>query len=122
MNFFCGTDIIEISRIKNAIETKKEKFLNKVYTNREIKYCNSKSKSKYQHFAARFAAKEAVYKTISSSINKPINWKEIEILNEDNGKPFVILKTKIENLEKIEISISHCKEYAVANAIAIYKE
>ena len=65
MEITCGTDIIEISRIKESIETQKEKFLNKIYTEKEIEYCESKKNQKYQHYAARFSAKEALFKAIS---------------------------------------------------------
>ena len=65
MKITCGTDIIEVKRIKDAINKKGDKFLNKIYTPFEIEYCNSKNSMKYQHFAARFAAKEAIFKAIS---------------------------------------------------------
>ena len=61
MKLLCGTDIIEINRIKDAIESLGEKFINKIYTKSEIEYCEGKGKQKYQHYAARFAAKEAVF-------------------------------------------------------------
>ena len=57
----CGTDIIEIERIKNSIERIGKKFLNTIFTDKEIEYCESHQNNKYQHYAARFAAKEAVY-------------------------------------------------------------
>ena len=62
MSISCGTDIIEIERIRHSIEKLGEKFLNKVYTNNEIQYCENKRKQRYQHYAARFAAKEAIFK------------------------------------------------------------
>lgn len=117
-----GTDIIEISRIKKDIETIGEKFLNRVYTQKEIEYCESKKNQKYQSYAARFAAKEAIYKALSNFINFEYSWKDFEILNDENGKPHVKLNFKIEQLEDLQISLSHCKEYAVANVVAIYKE
>ena len=117
-----GTDIIEISRIKKDIETIGEKFLNRVYTQKEIEYCESKKNQKYQSYAVRFAAKEAIYKTLSGFIDFEYSWKDFEILNDANGKPYVKLNFKIEQLEDLQISLSHCKEYALANAVAIYKE
>ena len=65
MKITCGTDIIEIERVKESIENLGEKFLERVYTKKEIEYCESKKKQKYQHYAARFAAKEALFKAIS---------------------------------------------------------
>ena len=98
MQIKCGIDIIEIDRIKEAIETTKEEFINRVYTKKEIEYCESKNNMKYQHYAARFAAKEATFKAISEEFGKyEITWKDIEI------------------------SISHCKNYAVANVTVLLK-
>ena len=68
MQIKTGIDIIEVNRIKEAIQDLDEKFLKRVYTNYEIEYCNSKNNMKYQHFAARFAAKEAVFKAISNKL------------------------------------------------------
>ena len=124
MNYTCGIDIIEIDRIKKSIEELGDKFLDKIYSKKEIEYCESKNKAKYQHYAARFAAKEAIFKAISCRLKDKfeITWKDAEILNDENGKPYVhILTDKIKNLENIDISISHCKEYAVANVIAIWE-
>lgn len=121
MKIVNGTDIVEISRIKKDIETLEEKFLNRIYTEKEIEYCESKKNQKYQSYAARFAAKEAIYKALSNYINFKYTWKDFEILNAENGKPYVKLGFEIEELEDLEISLSHCKEYAVANVVAIYK-
>ena len=68
MKVTCGTDIIEISRIKESIDNIGKKFLDKVFTTNEIEYCESKKNQKYQHYAARFAAKEAVFKAISNQL------------------------------------------------------
>lgn len=124
MKVKCGTDIIEISRIRECIESLGEKFLKKVYTEEEIKYCESKKSQKYQHYAARFAAKEAVFKAISDSLPDKfiLGWQDYEISNDETGKPNVKINgANLEDIENIEISISHCKEYAIATAIAIYK-
>ncbi len=122
MKSTCGTDIIEIERIKKSIEKFGQRFLNTVFTENEIKYCESKNGQKYQHYAARFAAKEAVFKALSNNINAPEEWKSIEILSEENGRPKVNLKIDVRNLENIDISLSHCKLYAVANVVANLKE
>lgn len=122
MKIVNGTDIVEISRIQRDVEQIGERFLNKIYTKKEIEYCESKKTQKYQSYAARFAAKEALYKALSNKINFEYSWKDFEILNEESGRPYVKLHFKIEDLESIEISLSHCKEYAVANVVAIYKE
>ena len=124
MKIRTGTDIIEIERIKNSIENSEKKFLERVYTEKEIEYCESKKKQKYQHYAARFAAKEAVFKAISSKLENKyeIEWKNIEVVNDDNGRPSVhFLDIDIQDIEEIDISISHCKQYAIANVVAIFK-
>ena len=99
MKSTCGTDIIEIERIKNSIDKFGDRFLNTVFTPKEIEYCESKKTQKYQHYAARFAAKEAVFKALSNNINAPDEWKSIEILSEESGRPKVNLK--IEEIRKI---------------------
>lgn len=122
MRISCGIDIIEINRIKKSIENKGEKFISTMYTEKEINYCESKKNQKYQHYAARFAAKEAIFKALSTRLEKRFNWKDFEILNDKNGKPKIVLQCEIPELEDIDISISHCKEYAVANVIAVYRD
>lgn len=124
MKISCGTDIIEVDRIKKSFIEFGAKFADKVFTEEEIEYCESKNKQKYQSYAARFAAKEAVFKAISELLKNKfdITWKDIEILNDDSGKPRVNLPLYIYNkIDNIDISISHCKEYAFAVAIILYK-
>ena len=120
MQIKSGIDIIEVERIKNSID---ENFLNKVYTENEIQYCESKKKNKYQSYAARFAIKEAAFKAISTLIKDKysISWKNIETINDETGKPsvkFISLTKEVEkelaNIESIDVSISHLEEYAVA--------
>lgn len=119
MKIKTGVDIIEIERVKKSIEETEGKFCERVFTQKEIEYCESKKAQKYQHYAARFAAKEAVFKAISFNLSNKydIGWKDIEILNDDAGRPYVnILKPNIK-IGDIDISISHCKEYAVSSVI-----
>ena len=86
MQISCGTDIIEIERIKQSIERLGDKFLNTIYTENEIQYCESHRENKYQHYAARFAAKEALYKAISGILpEETLTWKNFEVINEING-------------------------------------
>ncbi len=122
MQISCGTDIIEIGRIKESIEDLGEKFLNRIYTQKEIEYCESKKSQKYQHYAARFAAKEAIFKAISKELNDKyeIGWKDMEIFNDEQGRPQV--KIKGVQKENIDISISHCKEYAVAMVVMLVEK
>ena len=119
MKIRTGVDIIEIDRVKKCIEETEGKFCDRVYTKKEIEYCENKKTQKYQHYAARFAAKEAVFKAISLKIKNKydINWNDIEILNDENGRPYVNILNQDIRAEDIDISISHCKEYAVASVI-----
>ena len=124
MKIKCGTDIIEIDRIRESIESLGDRFLQKVFTEREIQYCESKKAQKYQHYAARFAAKEAVFKAISESLKDKyeLTWLDYEVLNDEMGKPIIkILGREIKELENIDLSISHCKQYAVATVVAVFK-
>ena len=112
-----GTDLIEVKRIREAIERQGEAFLKKIFCEEEIAYAQQ-SKDPYQHYAARFAAKEAVFKAIGSQAY--VAWKKIRITNDDNGKPCC------EYLEpdfpyNILVSLSHTHDYAVANAIITSK-
>jgi len=117
MNICVGTDIIEIERIEKAIQN--TKFVKKIFTEKEKEYCENKKVQKYQSYAGKFAAKEAIYKALSEKI-KDYKWTDFEILNYNNGKPYVNLKLKIQGLQKIELSISHCNTYAVAYVVAIF--
>lgn len=124
MRIKCGTDIVEIERIKESIEKLGDKFLNKIYTEEEIKYCESKGKQKYQHYAARFAVKEAAFKAVSEQIEDKYSvcWKDFETINDKNGRPSLnILGIKTKQIENIDVSISHCKQYATANVVILYK-
>ena len=119
MKIACGVDNIEISQCEKAIERQGEKFLHTIYTETEIQYCESHKTNKFQHYAARFAAKEALYKALSEIILKEnLEWTDFEITNDENGKPKV--NVKFDRIKDIDISISHCKEYAIANVVAIY--
>lgn len=119
----CGTDIIEISRIKEVILKQGNTFLNRVYTESEIEYCESHKSAKYQHYAARFAAKEAVSKLLGTGFSNGVDLKDIEVFNDISGKPEVILTGRALEIfnelsyKEISISISHCKEYAISMVV-----
>ena len=124
MKISVGTDIIEIDRIKAAVSN--PKFINRIYTTKEISYCEKTHNMKFQHYGARFAGKEATFKAISAFLTTPekFNWKNIEITNDPYGKPHVeIINYKDSGLNNInlDISLSHVKDYAVAYVTA-YKE
>ncbi|WP_432665999.1 holo-ACP synthase [Wukongibacter baidiensis] len=116
-----GIDIIEIERISKAIENKK--FTERIFSNNEIKYFNTINNNIYT-IAGTFAAKEAISKTLGTGI-RGFKWTDIEIVRDELGKPMAILSGKAKEIaekkeiSKIELSISHCKQYAVAQAIGI---
>ena len=118
MNLKIGNDIIETERIKKILLKYPEKFKRRVFTDKEIEYCESKGENKYQSYAARFAAKEAVFKAISELLENKyyIQWTDIEVLNNEAGRPFARVKN-VNRIESIDISISHVKEYAIATAL-----
>lgn len=120
MKTFCGTDIIEVNRIQEIIEEEKEKFLERIFTQKEIAYCEKKKIVKYQHYAGRFAAKEAIFKAISPFLKNKydISWKNIEIINDENGRPIAnLIGICLKNIENMDISISHVKDMAIATCI-----
>ena len=124
MKIACGTDIIEIERIKENIENLGEKFLNKIYTKQEIQYCESKKVQKYQSYAARFAVKEAAFKAISFKLKDKyqICWKDIETIVNSQGKPELkIIGLDLNDIESMDVSISHCQAYATANVTILIK-
>ena len=112
---FTGVDIVDVARIKESIEKYKESFLDKIFSKDEQHYCFSKS-NPYIHFSGKFAAKEAVMKSILSSDDvKLIRFLDISIINDNNGIP----KVGIKNLPgaDVKISISHTDRQAIAFAI-----
>lgn len=119
MAIFVGTDIVEIGRIKKIIE-KDENFKLKIFTKNEINYCEKKNAKKYESYAVRFAAKEAIYKALSDRVQN-LSWKDFEILNQENGRPYVNDLLGIEGLEQIDISLSHSNENAIAYVVAEVK-
>lgn len=125
MKIYCGTDIIEVQRIKEAILNTKG-FKEKVFTPQEIEIGNLKNeKTKYEYYAGRFAAKEAIYKAVSDIKNDFCFWN-VEIIDdkENKNRPVVnFLDDELNTLKKnkkidIDVSISHIKEYATAMAVA----
>lgn len=132
MKITTGIDIIEVERIKKAINEMGNNFLNRIYTENEIEYCSKSEIMKYQHLAARFAAKEAVFKAISGYIDgrNDALWKDIELINIEGGKPEINVEKLVKNISKtaniklkdIDVSISHIKEYAIASVVAVFEE
>ena len=115
-----GVDIVNISRVKKNL-TKNKLFKQRIFSNKEIKYCERKI-NKYECFSKRFAAKEAFSKALGTGISSGINFNEIIVKNEKNGKPFIRLKgetkkkidKKLKKKAKFFLSLSDEQKYAVA--------
>ena len=122
-----GTDIIECERIERMLQRHGDTFLTRVYTAGEIDYCSGR-KTGTQHYAGRWAAKEAVLKSLGTGWAHGIQWTEVEVVNQQGGKPNIVLSGKAKHIseqlgiQEIMISISHCRRYAVAYATAIAGE
>jgi holo-[acyl-carrier protein] synthase len=122
--FGIGIDVVEVDRIASAIERHGEPFLAKLFTAAERDYCVS-HKNPNLHYAARFAAKEAVSKALGTGIGGQAGWLDLEIVRSEAGAPSVVLKgaaagfAETNGITEIQISLTHAREYAAANAIAI---
>ena len=117
-----GVDIVETQRIEHSLERFGERFLHRVFTAGEIEYCRS-MKYPARHFAARFAAKEAVSKAFGTGIGKSMGWKDIDVHREGSGQPFVVLEGGAKQLaaersvSAVWISLSHTDHNAAAMAV-----
>ncbi len=111
-----GIDIIEIDRIREMIERHGDRFVLKIFTDREIEYCRSK-KIPFQHFAGRYAAKEAFSKAIATGWRGEFRWRDIEVSNNEFGQPSITLYGKLAERigsDKVLISMSHSDNTVVA--------
>ena len=121
-----GTDIIECLRIAQMIERHGELFINRVYTDHEIAYCSAR-KAATQHYAGRWAAKEAVLKALGTGWRRGISWRDIEVRNQPSGQPVIALRggardvIEATGIQQMLISISHCRSHATAYALAVGK-
>ncbi len=119
-----GTDIVECLRIAKMIERHGDLFINRVYSDHEIEYCQ-RQKSSTQHFAGRWAAKEAVVKAIGRGWIKGLAWRDIEVYNRRGGAPLARFRggaaevVAAAGIAEVQISISHCRSHATAFAIAL---
>jgi holo-[acyl-carrier protein] synthase len=125
--FGIGIDVVEVARIAQAIERQGERFLEKLFTPAERAYCESQKNSAL-HFAARFAAKEAVSKALGTGIGGSAGWLELEITRQPSGAPTIQLHgnaaafARQNSIIDLQISLTHARDYAAANAIAIAAE
>jgi holo-[acyl-carrier protein] synthase len=122
--FGIGTDIIEVDRIKNAVE-KYPHFLEKIYTLKEIQYCDSRKNNRFQSYASRFAGKEAIAKSLHQGLGKFLFFSEIEILDDENGYPLVLLHGSsyfyflANDIYDIKVTLSSTRSFCVAYAVSL---
>ncbi len=125
MIFGIGTDIIEVKRMEKHLENNSA-LMKKLYTKDEQVYCNKGNITRYQCFAARFAAKEAFFKALGTGYRYGMAFHEIEVLNDELGKPYIKTHGKVkeylseQNVSSIHLSISHVKE--MANAFVVIEK
>ena len=121
-----GIDLVEVSRIETALSRWGDRFESRIFTEREMNYCNSK-KDRSQRLACRFAAKEALLKALGIGWRYGTNWKEIEVMNDELGKPSILLSGKTEEfsqqigVENILLSITSTENYGAAQVILVSK-
>jgi len=121
-----GIDIVETARIRESLQRFGERFLQRCFLPGEIAYCQN-MKFPERHLAARFAAKEAISKAFGTGIGKQLGWRDLEIARRDSGEPFVVLHNKALELarrrgvETVLVSLSHCNDYAAAQAVIVGK-
>jgi len=118
----CGIDLVKIERIEKIIKRWGNNFNSRIFTPLERDYCEEKKDNKFQSYAGKFAAKEALLKALGLGLREA-NWREIEIKNDELGQPIIDTSGKLKNIaltkgvSKYFISISHTKEYAIAQVI-----
>jgi holo-[acyl-carrier protein] synthase len=115
-----GTDLIEVSRVKKMIENHPDLALQKIFTQIEIDYCNGFNQRKYEHFAARFAVKEAFSKAIGTGFGDSFVLKDVGVENLKSGQPIINLTGKLRKKYgkyKLHLTIAHTIDYATATVI-----
>jgi len=125
MIFGTGIDLIDIQRIKKSLEKSADQFCQSLFTENEIQYCKRTENLNVQSqcFAARFAAKEAFFKALGTGLRDGLQWKDVEVLNDDLGKPSLHLQNKTlqiinaEEINNVQLSLSHNKSHATAVVI-----
>jgi len=125
MNLFgIGIDVVEVGRIASSLEEFGEKFATRIFTAGEREYCLSRAKPEL-HFAARFAVKEAASKALGTGIGKEVGWLDLEVTRGENGEPLLRISGRAKEfcdahgISEIKISLTHARDYAAANAIAL---
>lgn len=121
-----GIDVVEVDRVKSSMDEYDEKFLSRIFTEKERKYC-ARQKRPEIHFAARFAAKEAISKAFGTGIGKDASWLDMEITRRESGEPEVLLSgaalklAEARGVTQVMVSLTHAQHYAAANAVIMGK-
>ena len=119
-----GIDVVEVSRIEESMAEFGDRFLNRIFTPTEQDYCQRQRRSAI-HYAARFAAKEAVSKAFGTGIGKDVSWLDLEVVRKASGEPEVLLSGRAKEFASerrvtdIKISLTHAQHYAAANAVVM---
>lgn len=122
--FGIGIDVVEVERVHSSIDEFGEKFLQRIFTEGERAYCSAQKRPAI-HYAARFAAKEAVAKAFGTGIGKHLSWLDIEVVRQESGEPKIELSgegahfAKEKNIANIMVSLTHAEHYAAANAVVM---
>ncbi len=122
MIYGIGIDLVEVNRIKSSLVKFGNRFLDKIFTEKEIEYCEKRI-NKVQEYAIRFTAKEAFFKAIGIGWRKGLTWKDIEVANDELGKPYLILKGRAKEftekmyISNIQVSLSHTWQTATGIVI-----
>lgn len=122
--FGIGIDVVEVERIGSSMDEFGDRFASRIFTEAERAYCQSQKRPEL-HFAARFAAKEAIAKAFGTGIGKDLNWLDMEIVRRPSGEPAVELSgagkvfAEARRIREIKISLTHARHYAAANAVAL---
>jgi len=121
-----GVDMLEIARMERVIK-RRPSFLKRVFTDEERAYCDSFARPA-EHYAARFAAREAVLKALGTGFSQGIGVKDVSVINDESGRPLAVLTGRAKEVarergvQEIALSLSHTQEVAVANAVAVTEE
>ncbi|MDB6078855.1 MAG: acpS [Akkermansiaceae bacterium] len=122
--FGIGIDVVEVERIGSSMAEFGDRFAARVFTDSERAYCDSQRRPEI-HYAARFAAKEAIAKAFGTGIGKELGWLDMEIIRKESGEPSLVLSgagkafAELSGISEVKISLSHARHYAAANAVAM---
>lgn len=124
MKILQGVDLVKISRMGSAVKRQGKRFLDRVFTSAEQTYCDAK-RMRFEHYAARFAAKEALLKALKIKLTKGLSLTGIEVRHEPTGKPYLSLSSMIRKKarlgpgDQVELSLAHERDYAIATVVVV---